>query len=132
VVEDERKRPTAPHVALPADLAQRLFDALTEETALEMASVVGRPFDQQLAQWSRRAIEALAPDRIGIEVARVDPPAGDVLLDRGVVSAGRTEPQTAQHVADRSRGSDNFTQLRFAVHNPSRHEHMFASVRDGT
>jgi hypothetical protein len=121
VIEHERHPGALPHLALAADLATRLLEALREQASFESHSGIGRVLDEHLGE--RRGLAqgwSKVPPRI--EVIRGDAPQSDVLLQGRVVPAGRPQPEPDKCIRIREGCRDGRSRLLFAIPHPSRHD----------
>ena len=98
VVEDQRHPLAAPQLALAAELAGALLQALAVQAALEVAAVVARSAHEDFRHAARPVGRAQSGDapRHRIEVLRGDAGAPCEFLERAEVAAGGTEAKPAE------------------------------------
>src|SRR5687767_5222224 len=95
VIEDQCHAGAVPFLALTAQLAAALLQALGIQAALEVGALVVRVNDQDLVERTRRICSpqgaGARPGRV--EVVRRDPPRRGVALDRPEVPSGVTKAE---------------------------------------
>ena len=102
VVEDERHPLAAPQLALAAELAGALLEALAVQAALEVLPVVGGPAHEDPVERDRAADDAedLALHGVGIEVVGGNAEALGQDPQRAVVATRRSHAETPESLAE--------------------------------
>lgn len=117
VIEDQAHLAPIPDLALAAQLAGPLLQALREEAPLEVMPRVRRTLDQDLRQ--RLSLSRIPGGGVWVEVIGRDSPCSRSFLERCRIAARRAVAETAQGLRPGARPRDRAASLVFRVSNAS-------------
>jgi hypothetical protein len=106
VIEDHGHPLVPPDLALTTELTDGLLEPSLVEALLQSRALASRALDEQLLKGAAATGMALATRPVSVEVAGIDPPQGNVLLERPPVSAVASIPEVAQGLGPRVRRGD--------------------------